>query len=488
MRLVVHGACEAWRCGDGVRNGAETCEGDDLGGATCLDLGFTNPDGLRCTDDCRLDRTACTGGCGDGIRDDNELCDGADLSGADCTTAGFYDAAGLACSPFCTYDVSACTGFCGDREINGDEACDGRVVPGDSCAARGFESGVLGCASCGSTDGACVRQAWVRAPLPTLVSRDLYGVWGAGPDDVYAVGELAILHWTGAVWEDMTPLNSSTLYGVWGTGPDDVFAVGLGGRVFHWNGASWTRMTTPTTRALTGVWGAGPDDVFAVGAFGTILHWDGVAWSTMSSGTTTHLAAIWGSSSNDVYAVGAGGEIRRWNGISWASVGSGTSEDLFAIWGTSATHVVVVGDQGTIRRWNGASWTAMTAASSDYLTAIWGFGPGTTAGGTTELLRTACDPWLRSGRERTYRLEPAADGPITLTLTGLTRDLDLVVLASAAEGGCNPHNPGCVGASASPGTTDESVTFQARAGATYWIAVDGYGTGSSGFELAASCP
>ncbi len=48
----------AARCGDGVREGAEACDGDDLDGASCGSAGFLRGT-LGCDTDCRLDTAGC---------------------------------------------------------------------------------------------------------------------------------------------------------------------------------------------------------------------------------------------------------------------------------------------------------------------------------------------------------------------------------------------------------------------------------------------
>jgi len=45
-------------CGDGLKNGDDGCDGTDLGGATCISLGFGGGT-LRCTPSCSIDATGC---------------------------------------------------------------------------------------------------------------------------------------------------------------------------------------------------------------------------------------------------------------------------------------------------------------------------------------------------------------------------------------------------------------------------------------------
>lgn len=57
-------------CGDGVRNASEACEGGDLGGQSCVGLGYTGG-ALACAADCKFDTGGCVNApppavCGDG--------------------------------------------------------------------------------------------------------------------------------------------------------------------------------------------------------------------------------------------------------------------------------------------------------------------------------------------------------------------------------------------------------------------------------------
>jgi cysteine-rich repeat protein len=69
-------------CGDGTLDPGEDCDGSDLGGANCTDLGFTNPSGAKCTATCTLDYGDCASVCGNGNVEPDEECDDGNTSGA----------------------------------------------------------------------------------------------------------------------------------------------------------------------------------------------------------------------------------------------------------------------------------------------------------------------------------------------------------------------------------------------------------------------
>lgn len=129
-------------CGNGTIEPGEACEGADLDGQTCQDLGFPGGE-LACSDQCMLDATGCMDSvCGNGAVEEDEECDGQDLGGLNCTDLGFGPGLPL-CSDSCTFDTStcptlgegdACSGFnpC-ENDLNcvGDTCHDGS--PGDPC-------------------------------------------------------------------------------------------------------------------------------------------------------------------------------------------------------------------------------------------------------------------------------------------------------------------------------------------------------------------
>ena len=150
---------EVGSCGNGMVDGSEQCDGDDLAGADCASIGF-DAGTLACNAGCVYDTFDCIIYiCLNNTIDPGEFCDGTALNGADCVSEGFPLGGELACNDSCDdYDLSGClTQLCGNDTIEGTEVCDGTAFGGDSCAAHGFAGGQLGCnAGCtGLTYASC---------------------------------------------------------------------------------------------------------------------------------------------------------------------------------------------------------------------------------------------------------------------------------------------------------------------------------------------
>ncbi len=106
--------CRFPRCGDGVADEGEDCDGRDYADKTCQDL--VDPEApsdwpeadrhftgghLACTEDCRLDLSGCTR-CGNGMAEEGEECDGSDLANQDCASVANKQDGALSCTPQCT--------------------------------------------------------------------------------------------------------------------------------------------------------------------------------------------------------------------------------------------------------------------------------------------------------------------------------------------------------------------------------------------------
>lgn len=142
-------------CGDGQLNGAEDCDGNTMGTQTCGDFGYYFGS-LTCDSNCVYDTGTCFERCGDGVINGAEACDGADFGGETCFDYGYYSGS-LTCDANCDIDASTCAGICGDGVQNGFEACDGTDFATATCVGFGFAAGSLTCdASCMIDTISCV--------------------------------------------------------------------------------------------------------------------------------------------------------------------------------------------------------------------------------------------------------------------------------------------------------------------------------------------
>lgn len=220
-------------------------------------------------------------------------------------------------------------------------------------------------------------------------TNELHSIWGSGASDIFAVGERnyvltqldwvgPVLHYDGTTVVEMANPRQHTdeadLFDVWGAGPDAVFAVGrsldrvcvrqrclwdifcycseyedhAATSIMRYDGSDWELVDTGVAADLYGVWGAGPACVFAVGQAGTILHYDGTAWQAQETPTDATLRDVWGTSCENVYAIGDAGTILHYDGSQWQQRESPVTNTLHAVWGSSAETLFAAGDNGTV--------------------------------------------------------------------------------------------------------------------------------------------
>jgi hypothetical protein len=135
-----------------------------------------------------------------------------------------------------------------------------------------------------------------------------------------------------------------------------------------------------------------------------------------------------------------------------------------------------------------AGWTAAQCNSTGALGCTFGSDQSANnndPGSSQQVDSYSCDLALdESGPEFVYSYTPAQDLAVTFTLSGLSDDLDLFVLQASSGGNCDPDT--CIEYSA--GLADESVTFTALSGVTYYLVVDGHLGAISDFDLSLDCP
>ncbi len=127
--FLLLGACrdggEIVVCYDGVAQGDEVCDGPDLNGMTCVDLGVGYTGGTLGCRECQFDTTDCST-CGNGVIEGDESCDLFDLGGATCVDITGGSGGTLVCAADCTFNVTGCPAGpeCGNGIREFGEDCD----------------------------------------------------------------------------------------------------------------------------------------------------------------------------------------------------------------------------------------------------------------------------------------------------------------------------------------------------------------------------
>lgn len=166
-------------------------------------------------------------------------------------------------------------------------------------------------------------STWTQQDSGT--TQDLWGIWGAAPDDLWAVGGTArrpmeavptLLHYDGSAWTEqelppITPVNVTAIFKIWGSAANDVYAVGVGGAVIHYDGSAWTEEVVNARGDFSAIWGSGPDNIVAVGglANGHLSHWNGTEWRSVDLSPLPGLNGVWTQNGNTAHVCGLNGFV-----------------------------------------------------------------------------------------------------------------------------------------------------------------------------------
>jgi hypothetical protein len=127
----------------GVEPGEQCDNGESNGIVPTVGYGETK---TYCTNECT---TASVTGpkCGDGLINGNEQCDGTNLSVSSCSVYNStYESGTLSCKSDCTFNTNNCLEpapvTCGNGDIDVGEQCDGTALAGKACQSLEYASGV----------------------------------------------------------------------------------------------------------------------------------------------------------------------------------------------------------------------------------------------------------------------------------------------------------------------------------------------------------
>lgn len=119
-------------------------------------------------------------------------------------------------------------------------------------------------------------QSWTRADTSHIPTKNLRAVWGSASDNYFAVGDDgAIAHFDGAEWRPSNSNVNDRLSGIYGNGPNEIYAVGGTGRglVLRWNGSSWVAFDEPAV-SLRAVWSSPGNHLYVAGEVGFVGRYD----------------------------------------------------------------------------------------------------------------------------------------------------------------------------------------------------------------------
>lgn len=222
-------------------------------------------------------------------------------------------------------------------------------------------------------------------------------IWGAGPNDIWAVGEQGLAaHFNGSGWVNSRTGASATLRAVWASGPNDVWAVGEGATILRMTGRGWTWVRALVPRDFIAVGGCGPNDVWILGQAdesgrpAVFLHFDGSNWTKenapmafRAAGMTFNCVTVSGSGGPGITSVGtaywdprpdqrrSAGVLLRRSGGAWTSTGfDGRSVTDPQIGGTGWTGITVGGGATLLSGMNGDGSIALLLGRGNAWTSI----------------------------------------------------------------------------------------------------------------------
>jgi len=224
-------------------------------------------------------------------------------------------------------------------------------------------------------------SSWVRQQVGTPVTR-FRSIWRASDGTMFAVGSSgAVAIYNKLVWKLEVTNDPSEpprdLYQVFGFGPDEVFAVGSGGIVLRRDAKKWGVQTvagpynvTADLRCIAGrLLPDGKRQLFAAGLGGAALELVDKKWVDRTLGVTRKLFGVHCRGDGEVVAVGEHGLVLTYKGGRFGTIASGTDANLNAISGD-----FVVGDHGTLLFWSTGSFVVVPTSTEEDLSDVWAEG------------------------------------------------------------------------------------------------------------------
>jgi len=210
---------------------------------------------------------------------------------------------------------------------------------------------------------------------------DLWWVKGFAGGPVFMSGSNGtILRYQNGAFEKLTTPGTFIVFGMWGATPSDVWAVGgnFGGGGFAWryDGSTWTVFPdVPADIKSQGTcWkvnGISADNLWISGTNGTTLHWNGTTLKRTDVPVEASLLSVAGNAERFVTVGGA------FDGVLYENEGSGwhsavpTGGPLLTGVAVSDDQYVAVGQFGTVLRRGSSGWSSDKPVTDQNLHAAW---------------------------------------------------------------------------------------------------------------------
>jgi hypothetical protein len=212
-------------------------------------------------------------------------------------------------------------------------------------------------------------DGWQRVATPQT-NGNLWWVFGFEGGPIYAGGDGGVIlrSTDGATFEAMLTPGTETVFGIWGASPEDVWAVGgasenMGGFAWRLEGDAWMpEVSVPANvtfeAALWKVYGTASDDAWLVGSNGVSLHWNGVELMEGDTGVGSSLFTV--HASEGIYAAVGGlasGIIVEHDGSRWDEVTPDPApQGLAGVTLGADGHGIAVGTFGTVLSRSDDGW------------------------------------------------------------------------------------------------------------------------------------
>ena len=316
------GACSQY-CGDGILNGPEPCDAgaldwpdqtaDDryLGNATCRSFGYQFG-ALMCVSECTtIDLAGCSGRCGDGVIQGDEACDGATHALLESSCGTFGERGALGCDSYCQLDTGAC-------EASTWSAVGLTNIPG---LPMGAGDGVVAMHAAGPRDvWAIVRRATTRVVIHgdgatwatiTVPVTQASAVAGAAGKVWLGDGTGQVSERSGAGWTSRGAPVTAAITQLWGDATRLFATVQNGGAAEVWRATgatTWVRETLPVgLTAVTALRGLAGGNLYVLGVAGAgpvlLERSPAGAWTSSTPPAATY-RALWVGSAELIWALG----------------------------------------------------------------------------------------------------------------------------------------------------------------------------------------